>query len=628
MPRNPGTGIYTKPYPDVISDTTIESTVHNGEIADIETDLNTPRPIVAGGTGANNATQARVNLKAEVAAAQVTNYDSHVWESGSFFSNTGSTSSPNDLHAFVGTAQVYTTDYITLQARDVFDTTSVPGRVYVREKKAGVWGPWTTSSVGVVGGITGIGGAPSDMYFGLRGTAPDSLFTVNNKGDGTGEDLFTVTKPGLVLINNSAADVRVQLDAAAGYNNDLYFSNVDQARFLLRNDGNNFSLFTFNDAGAVLATALSTDRLSGRTTVPEPTAAGHITTKNYVDTTTVSLAGDVMTGGLEIGGAGGLVISGTGGLYCANTFIRYSTGVMASATVNAKLQVESNAVGDAAYMAFVRTGTFAGALGIDTDNALKYGGWSNGASAWRIIHEGLNSITLGGDVYIRADAGYSRIIFTDASSVYKAQTGWDGNDVYYTHSGGGSIRMTFDGRVNLGAGFYSRAGISGAYGGNIHNFTWVSSKLQAYIDTSNVGDVTIVSDYRIKKDVKELPSMWDIVKDLRPISYTQAQYTPLIEIKSRLDRATAEREQATKDGREAKPAAELEPMFAADDIERWGFIAHELQATTVESAATGYKDAPDIVQSPNPFTLIAALTKALQEAMARIEALEAAQATP
>jgi hypothetical protein len=34
------------------------------------------------------------------------------------------------------------------------------------------------------------------------------------------------------------------------------------------------------------------------------------------------------------------------------------------------------------------------------------------------------------------------------------------------------------------------------------------------------------------------------------------------------------------------------------------------------------------VQSPNPFTLIAALTKALQEAMARIEALEAAQATP
>jgi hypothetical protein len=41
------------------------------------------------------------------------------------------------------------------------------------------------------------------------------------------------------------------------------------------------------------------------------------------------------------------------------------------------------------------------------------------------------------------------------------------------------------------------------------------------------------------------------------------------------------------------------------------------------TGATGYKDAPDVVQSPNPWTVIAALTKGLQEAMARIEALEA-----
>jgi hypothetical protein len=38
----------------------------------------------------------------------------------------------------------------------------------------------------------------------------------------------------------------------------------------------------------------------------------------------------------------------------------------------------------------------------------------------------------------------------------------------------------------------------------------------------------------------------------------------------------------------------------------------------VESAATGYKDAPNLIQSPDALTLIATL----QEAMARIEALE------
>ncbi|WP_371929944.1 hypothetical protein [Bradyrhizobium sp. CCGUVB1N3] len=65
-------------------------------------------------------------------------------------------------------------------------------------------------------------------------------------------------------------------------------------------------------------------------------------------------------------------------------------------------------------------------------------------------------------------------------------------------------------------------------------------------------------------------------------------------------------------------------MFAGDDIERWGFLAHELQEAMIDSAASCPKDAPDAIQSPNPWTIIAALTKTLQEAMARIEMLEAA----
>jgi hypothetical protein len=44
----------------------------------------------------------------------------------------------------------------------------------------------------------------------------------------------------------------------------------------------------------------------------------------------------------------------------------------------------------------------------------------------------------------------------------------------------------------------------------------------------------------------------------------------------------------------------------------------------IADAATGVKDDENRIQSPNPWTVIAVLTKALQEAMARIEALEAA----
>ena len=60
----------------------------------------------------------------------------------------------------------------------------------------------------------------------------------------------------------------------------------------------------------------------------------------------------------------------------------------------------------------------------------------------------------------------------------------------------------------------------------------------------------------------------------------------------------------------------------ADPAERWGFLAHELQATLLPTAATGEKDAPNLVQSPDLMALTAALCAALQEAMARIEAVE------
>ena len=99
-----------------------------------------------------------------------------------------------------------------------------------------------------------------------------------------------------------------------------------------------------------------------------------------------------------------------------------------------------------------------------------------------------------------------------------------------------------------------------------------------------------------QKDIALLDSTWDQVKALRPISYTQAEHTP---------------------------ESSKKPLFIADDIVRWGFLAHELQETLLPTAASGTKDAKDEIQSPNMLAIVAALTKALQEAMARIEALEA-----
>jgi hypothetical protein len=141
MPRD-GTETYVLPFPDVEEDTTIESTVYNGFTNDVAADLNTPRPIKFGGTGATTPAQALENLGGELADQVVSNYDSHVFQSGSFYSDASATAPPVAGHAFAGI--VYTgptASDMFLEAADRDDSIQ-PGAKYIRQKKAGVWSLW------------------------------------------------------------------------------------------------------------------------------------------------------------------------------------------------------------------------------------------------------------------------------------------------------------------------------------------------------------------------------------------------------------------------------------------------------------------------------------------------------
>jgi Chaperone of endosialidase len=104
-------------------------------------------------------------------------------------------------------------------------------------------------------------------------------------------------------------------------------------------------------------------------------------------------------------------------------------------------------------------------------------------------------------------------------------------------------------------------------------------------------------DYRIKDAVEPLDSTWETVRALKPIRYRQKEF--------------------------ALPIAEKYPVVGADERERWGFIAHELQETLGDTAAHCPKDDPDRLQAPNMMMLVAALTKTVQELQARVEQLEA-----
>jgi len=145
MPRD-GSNIYHRPPgTDAVTGTTVASAPYNANVADVEQDLNTPRPIVAGGTGANNADQALQNLSGEKAKQVVTNFDSTSWTPGSFYAATTATNPPVAAHAFAGIAYYANATDFVVEARDITDAAHT---CYNRVMSGGVWGAWTITNSG------------------------------------------------------------------------------------------------------------------------------------------------------------------------------------------------------------------------------------------------------------------------------------------------------------------------------------------------------------------------------------------------------------------------------------------------------------------------------------------------
>src|SRR6478609_10202638 len=133
MPRD-GSNIYhTLAGTAGVPNAPIESAKYNANLADVEQDLNLPRPIVAGGTGATNAHDAMLALGGELAGQVISNYDSDPFVAGSFYSTSGATSAPAAGEGFAGLCYMTDPNWVILEARG---WTSKKG--FVRRKVSGV----------------------------------------------------------------------------------------------------------------------------------------------------------------------------------------------------------------------------------------------------------------------------------------------------------------------------------------------------------------------------------------------------------------------------------------------------------------------------------------------------------
>ena len=143
-------------------------------------------------------------------------------------------------------------------------------------------------------------------------------------------------------------------------------------------------------------------------------------------------------------------------------------------------------------------------------------------------------------------------------------------------------------------GFRCHNGSSGGTWGNIFNFYWSGSSLQAWIDVTNLGNVSYSSDRRLKDRIVTQPDdAIGRVMSLKPVKFYYKKI----------------------DG----------TIFSGNPLEQEGFIADELQQV-IPSAVNGEKDALTSAGTIQPQTLnvgpiVSVLTKAVQEQQKQIESL-------
>jgi hypothetical protein len=156
--------------------------------------------------------------------------------------------------------------------------------------------------------------------------------------------------------------------------------------------------------------------------------------------------------------------------------------------------------------------------------------------------------------------------------------------------------ITLESRVDAKDGYFCYAGMGDTTRGNTFNFNWTGSNLDAWIDYSHVGTVSLVSDQRVKQNINDMSPVLDKIKQLRPVTYNWK------------DVGIFKDDGQLHLGLVAQEVAEIFPSAAAGDPEE----------TTVDLEGAEVPQPMSLV----PNELIAIALKGIQELTERVEALE------
>jgi hypothetical protein len=161
-----------------------------------------------------------------------------------------------------------------------------------------------------------------------------------------------------------------------------------------------------------------------------------------------------------------------------------------------------------------------------------------------------------------------------------------GGDLLVGFTSGGSASTSLV-KAN---GYNCKPGLGNNLDANTFNIQWLGGGVaELWIDSTNVGNITLSSDYRVKKNVQtQSNNAIERILRLRPVTYELADY---------------------------------ENLFKADGVQREGFIAHEVQEV-IPSGAEGQKDEEHRIQNLRVDAILSVVVKAIQELKAEIDQLK------
>lgn len=293
--------------------------------------------------------------------------------------------------------------------------------------------------------------------------------------------------------------------------------------------------------------------------------------------------GDALIGGVMIGSSPG----GGGNTRVGYASLAFNAGSDNTAiglnTLHNNISGSNNTTLGSSAMANNQTGSYNTAIGMES-------GLGNTGNYNTYL--GYQSKALNPGVHFATGIGAGAVVTTSNTTIIGGPNG----SAFVTNVGIGltnpSDKLDVNGAIRSQVGYRCKAGTNFGFGTNLYNFYWTGSALQCWIDGSLVGNVSGLSDRRLKDQISPMnDNALARVMKLKPVNFHYK----------------------TVEGTVFKENPQLQE----------GFIADELQEV-IPSAVMGEKNAVTEdgkiqPQSLNLGPVISVLTKAIQEQQLQIE---------